>query len=41
MFDRRSSAFLADSEPPHDCSTAVLRADQVRSVAVTPAVKEV
>ncbi len=38
---RKSSALVADVVPPHDCSTAVFRADHVRRVAVTPAWKDV
>ena len=41
MLRRRSSALVADSVPPQVWSTAVLRADHVRRVAVTPAWKDV
>ena len=37
MLLRRSSALASDWGPPQDCSTAVLRADQERRAAVTPA----
>lgn len=36
---RNSSAFWVEVDPPQDCSTAVLRADQERRAAVTPAWK--